>query len=402
MANFLCLASYYKGSDFIKSCHECGNKVYLVTSIGLEHKDWPVEYIEEVFYIQQDYYNKWKFEDLLAGTTHLMKTVRIDAIVGVDDFDIENAAALREHFRIPGMGSSTARYFRDKLAMRTKARDAGISSPAFSRLFNDDEINDFLELIPAPWLIKPRGEASAAGITICKDKETVWKTIRGLENLRGDYLIEQFITGQVYHVDSIIFQSKIQYSQVSKYLQTPIEVVQTGGIFRTVTLTPRDPLLKAAMKINEQLIQSFGLKYSVSHAEFIYSEKDKRFYFVEIACRVGGAHISDMVQAASHINLWAEWARIEDHSLKSLNYKLPKIKRLQAGLIISLSKVKKPDYSHFDKIGLDWELQKDYHVGVIYVDPDEKVVLKKIEAATEVIKSKYFTTVPQSDKHSLD
>lgn len=402
MANFLCLASYFKGQDFIRACQQSGNKVYLVTSVGLKNKAWPIEYIEDIFYIQQDYYNKWSFADLLAGTMFLMKSVRIDAIVGVDDFDIENAAELREYFRIPGMGTSTAKYFRDKLAMRTKARDAGISSPAFCRLFNDDEINEFIKKIPAPWLIKPRGEASAAGITICKDQDMVWETIEKLEHQRGDYLIEQFITGQVFHVDSIVFQSKIQYSQVSKYLQTPIEVVQSGGIFRTVTLTPRDSLLKAAMKINEQLVQSFGLKYSVSHAEFIYNEKDKQFYFVEIACRVGGAHISDMVFAASHINLWEEWARIEDHSLKDLSYKLPKIKRLQAGLIISLSKSKKPDYSALDTDGLAWTLQKDYHIGMIYVDPNADTVLKKIETATEVIKSNYYTTMPQSDKHSLD
>jgi nitrous oxide reductase accessory protein NosL len=49
----------------------------------------------------------------------------------LDDFDVEKAATLREHLRIGGMGETTARYFRDKLAMRMKAREAGINVPDF-------------------------------------------------------------------------------------------------------------------------------------------------------------------------------------------------------------------------------------------------------------------------------
>ena len=49
----------------------------------------------------------------------------------------------------------------------------------------------------------------------------------------------------------------------------------------------------------------------VTHAEYIRAHADGRFYFLEIAARVGGAFISDLVEAATGINLWREWARIE-------------------------------------------------------------------------------------------
>jgi len=43
----------------------------------------------------------------------------------------ENVSALREHLRIPGMGLTTVRYFRDKLAMRARAKEAGMVVPEF-------------------------------------------------------------------------------------------------------------------------------------------------------------------------------------------------------------------------------------------------------------------------------
>ena len=61
-----------------------------------------------------------------ATACFLARTRLIDRIVPLDDYDVETAAALREHLRVPGMGDTTARYFRDKLAMRVQARDRGL------------------------------------------------------------------------------------------------------------------------------------------------------------------------------------------------------------------------------------------------------------------------------------
>jgi hypothetical protein len=60
-----------------------------------------------------------------------MKSNQVDAIVALDDYDVEKATYLRENLRIDGMGQTTGRYFRDKLAMRMRAKSCGISIPAF-------------------------------------------------------------------------------------------------------------------------------------------------------------------------------------------------------------------------------------------------------------------------------
>ena len=63
--------------------------------------------------------------------------------------------------------------------------------------------------------------------------------------------------------------------------------------------------------LNARLAPDLGMARGVTHAEYIRAQEDGRFYFLEIAARVGGAFISDLVETATGINLWREWARLE-------------------------------------------------------------------------------------------
>jgi biotin carboxylase len=173
--SFLCIASYFKGNDFLRAMKKTGATVYLVTSKKLEHQAWAREAIDDIFYVQQGPNNEWVMEDVAAGLAWLMRSHKIDRIVSLDDFDVEKGAFLREHFRIPGMGQTTSRHFRDKLAMRIEAASAGIRVPAFTPLFHDADIHAFAAGVPAPWIVKPRGQASATGMKKIYSAEELWE-----------------------------------------------------------------------------------------------------------------------------------------------------------------------------------------------------------------------------------
>ena len=72
------------------------------------------------------------------------------------------------------------------------------------------------------------------------------------------------------------------------------------------------------------LAPAFGLRDGVTHAEYIKAHADGKFYFLEIAARVGGAFISDLVEASTNVNLWREWGRIEVANLRGETYVLPR------------------------------------------------------------------------------
>ncbi len=396
---FVCISNYFKGSDFLINLKKLGNKVYLVTSEKLRDKSWPVEYIDEIFFMEgQDV--DWNLEHLLLGVSNLMKNNKVDAIVALDDFDVEKAAYLRENLRIDGMGQTTGRYFRDKLAMRMRAKSCGISNPKFASLFNDHDINTFADTVPAPWVLKPRSEASASGIIKVYDKDSLWMHINEMGNNRFKYLVEQFRPGAVYHCDSLILDGKILFSITSKYLATPMEISQGGGIFRSANIEYNSEDDKAIKKVNEQVIKGFGLKHGAAHSEYIKCDEDGKIYFLETSSRVGGAHLAEMVASASDINLWAEWAAIENALAKGIEYKLPKVKKGYAGIVLTLSKYENPDLSSFVDEEVCFRVPLDYHAGLVVKSDKQERVMSLLDQYANRLVQDFATVVAQAEvKH---
>jgi hypothetical protein len=397
---FLCISNYFKGADFLTNLKKLGNKVYLVTSEKLRDKPWPHQYIDEIFYMEgQDV--DWNLEHLLLGVGNFMKSTKIDAIVALDDYDVEKATYLRENLRIDGMGQTTGRYFRDKLAMRMRAKSCGIPIPAFCSLFNDHDINTFADRIPAPWVLKPRSEASASGIIKVFDKESLWIHINEMGNNRFKYLLEQFKPGDVYHCDSLILESKVIFSLTSKYLATPMEISQGGGVFRSANIPYNSEDDKAIKKINEQVMKGFGLKHGAAHTEFIKCKEDGKIYFLETSSRVGGAHLAEMVAEASNINLWKEWAAIENALVKETKYTLPKVKKGYAGIVLTLSKFQHPDLSSFSDPEVCFRVPLEFHAGLIVKSDKQERVLELLQEYGNRLATDFTAVVEQSKVTNL-
>lgn len=395
---FLCISTFFKGNDFLKACKDSGNTVFLLTAKKLEDKPWVRDSIDEFFFVEEGEDGSYNMDEIIIGLAYVMRSRSVDRIVALDDFDVEKAAHLREYFRIPGMGHTTARYFRDKLAMRTKAAESGILVPGFSALFNDDEINRFIEKYPGPWMIKPRSEASATGITKIQEAHELWETIHSLGDNRHAYLVEQFKPGDVYHVDSISFHSRVVFIWSSKYLAPPFDVAHGGGIFRSVTV-PFDSSEEHALETMAiDLLKAFGLRHSASHTEIIRCHEDGKYYFLETSSRVGGANLSEMVEASSGINLWKEWAKMETAEAREEVYKLPPIRKNYAGIIISLTRQEYPDLSAFDDPEIVWRMNEPYHIGLVVKAASQERVLELLDRYAEIIQRDFHASAPVPKK----
>ena len=388
---FLCISNFFKGNAFLTALKKQGNRVFLVTSEKLKDKPWVYEYIDEVFFMPgQDL--DWDLNLLLQGVGGLMKNHKIESIIALDDYDVEKATFLRESLRIPGMGQTTGRFFRDKLAMRIKAQDSGLRVPAFSPLFNDEDINLFADHISAPWVLKPRSEASAHGIIKVNSKEELWHHIHELGDNRLYYLVEQFKPGDVYHADGLLLNRKSLFLTVSKYLATPMEISQGGGIFRSANIKYGSSDDKAIKKANLEIMKAFGMKSGATHTEFIKCHEDGEIYFLETSSRVGGAHLAEMVEAATDINLWAEWAKIEDSLAKGYKYELPKVAKNYAGIVLTLSKYEHPDLSSFDDPEVYFRVPLEYHAGLIVRSKNQQKIMELLDSYAERFANEFSTS----------
>jgi biotin carboxylase len=374
-----------------------GCRVFLLTSQGLREKaKWPHEILEDIFYMP-DSDNQWNLEHMVLAVSHLCRTKQIDRIIALDDFDVEKAAMLREHLRIPGLGETATRFFRDKLAMRMCAAEHGIPVPEFTAAINYEKITRFVENVCPPWVLKPRLMAGAIGIKKFYNQQDLWDRIHAVGDQQSFLILERFVPGDIFHVDSLWFGGEMVYAVSSGYGTPPLEVTHGGGIF-TTRLLERDSETDRALRwMNEKVLRSFALKNGVSHTEFIRAHEDGTFYFLETSARVGGAHISDLVEAATGINLWVEWAKIEVAAACSLPYSPPAPHGDYAGLLVSLARQEWPDLSPFNEPEVVWRMHKRYHVGLIVKSSDYDRIGQLLNDFTNRVRSDYHASAPAKE-----
>lgn len=392
----LCIASYFKGTEFIQECAKQDAKVLLLTAESLKDQPWPWDSIAHTYYIPGTLID-WDMRKTFEGIGGIYEEENIAGIVALDDFDVERAASLREEFRWKGLGETVVRRFRDKLVMRQHAHQCGIPVPHFTPLFHRPTIDAWAEHHAAPWVLKPRSSAAAYGIRKLHNKQELWDTINnGLSDRMSAYLLEQFRPGDVYHVDSLTYNGKVIFARAHRYLNTPMEVTHDGGIFRTQNVPYGSDDEQTLLTLNERVMTEFGMLSGASHTEFIKSKETGEFYFLETSARVGGANITDMLEASSGINLWREWAKMATLREGEV-YVSKQPESAYSGIIVSLARQEWPDTSAYTDAEIVWRMKKKHHVGLIVKADSHERVTELLESYTPRFYQDFHASLKMED-----
>jgi biotin carboxylase len=395
MNHIVCIASEFKGTEFLEEAHNAGWHVTLVTRKSLLDQVWNWDSANDVKTVEHDAGTM----DYVRAVTNIAGSHAIDRVVGLDEFDVLTAAMTREHLNVPGMSRSHAVRFRDKLTMRNIADRAGIPCPEFVGAFNTDQINEYLNTVPAPWIVKPRHEVSAFGIRKCETAEEVWQVLTDLDNLNNwrdhpsQFLIERFVEGKVFHVDSVVEGGKVVACGVSQYGTTPFKVSHYGGVFTSSIVPYRSKDRKELETLNRALLMAFKYDRGVSHAEFLQSDKTGEFFLLEVACRVGGAYIANVLEHACGFNLWREWAKLET-ATKEKPYSPPKLRKDFAGIALALAKMDEPDTSQYTDEEIVYRVNKPNHVGMIFRSGNHKRIDELLSVYTDRITHDFLAVAP--------
>lgn len=398
-STIVCLASFFKGVEFLRECKREGARVVLLTKEKWRDEDWPHDSLDDFLTLPNDATPEY----FIHVVTQIARQQKVARVVALEEYDVVTAGLIREHLRLPGMTSSTARLFRDKLSMRDTARKAAINVPDFIHVLNYEELHDFMERVTAPWVLKPRTDVSAIGIRKLHDAEQVWRAIDELDarprlhEQSSFYLLERFVSGNVYHVDSLIDVGEVQFAGVSCYGRPPLNVAHEGGAFVSYTIEYETEEREELLKLNREVIAALGLRSGAAHAEFIKSADDGRFYFLEIAARVGGAYIAETLEAASGLNLWREWAKIE-LSDAAHPYGARPTRREYAGIVLSLARQEWPDTSAYDDVEIVYRIRKRFHSGLIVSSPTQARVLELLDAYARRFADDFITIAPPLER----
>jgi biotin carboxylase len=362
----VCIASFFKGNDFLRECVAAGARVVLLTREKMLSEPWAREAVAEVVGIPD---GRGGVASYLEAATAIARRRRVARVVALEEYDVLTAALVREELALPGMGSTVARRFHDKLSMRVRAQEMGTRVPDFVHLLNSEEVSEFLARVPPPWLLKPRTGASAMGMRLLREESEVWRAAAELDAREESsarapqHLLERFVRGGVCHVDSLVTDGRIVFNYAAAYGAPPLDVAHGGGVSTSQTLRRGSREERQLLAANRKVLAGLGFESGATHAEFIVGEEGE-VYFLEAAARVGGAYTVEEVEAATGINLWREWARIE-LSTPERPYELPAARRDYAGLCISLARQEWPDTATYDDSEVAFRVSKSHHAGLV-------------------------------------
>ncbi|HYN85241.1 MAG TPA: ATP-grasp domain-containing protein [Pyrinomonadaceae bacterium] len=401
--NILCVASFFKGADFLREARERGARVLLLTKERTLAEGWPREALEDLTALP----NGATTDLFIQAVTHAARRVQLDRLVALEEFDVVNTALAREHLQLPGMTATTARRFRDKLAMRVAASRASLRVPDFVRLVNYQEVGEFMERVPPPWVLKPRSDVSAIGIRKLEDSEQVWRAMDELDERAAAherssfYLLERYVPGEVFHVDSMVERGRITFAGASRYGRPPMDVSHVGGVFTSHTVEYDTAEHKQLLKMNAKLIKALGLESGATHAEFIRGRDDGQLYFLEVAARVGGAFIAELQEAATGVNLWREWARVELAGGERPEDERPAPRRDYGGIALSLARQEWPDTSGYDDPEIFFRVRKAHHVGLVVSSPSLARVRELLDGYAARFATDFAAVAPPLDRVPL-
>jgi len=145
-------------------------------------------------------------------------------IICLSEDNLLLAAQLRDEFNIPGMRFEQAQSFRDKTIMKYILQKNQIRTPHYVK-FDHTRINDpknyydhLTQTIGLPFVLKPFNLLGGLGIVMVKSFEEFNSfCIENAKELSYEYEAEEFISGTLFHCDSIIENSEILFSTCCEY-----------------------------------------------------------------------------------------------------------------------------------------------------------------------------------------
>lgn len=359
---------------FLRELKALGNRIVVLTEERALKQPWPRDVVDAIYAVP-DLFDAVAVENAVS---YLAREERIDRLIGPGEYDIELAAHLREHLRVPGMGDSTARYFRDKLAMRERAAGRGIKVPAFIGAIHRPAIAQFLNETPGPWVLKPRMAASSKGIQKLGDAQSVWRALDKLGDKASHHLLERFTPGEVYHVDGVVSGGQVVFASAHRYGKPILALHTEGGVYTTWRLDENGEEAQSVLALNRRVLAAFGMLAGVFHIEYIRGSHDNEFYFLEASARVGAGLIEDMVEAESGINLWAEWARLEVGEVQP-PYQVQRARDTYAGVLASAVANPNPDPRPYLSEHVRALPAKPHHIGLLVTGDSEAAVRARLD-----------------------
>ncbi len=289
-------------------CHEQHDVTYIVDARGkLAVTAEPGSY--DLYEVD----NRFGFDDLEGICTKIISDKGpIDRIIAFSENLLVVASQLRQRFDIPGPGIEETQLVKDKVLMKTRLQEKGIRVPQFARLpkaLSNEVANKLISKIGFPVIIKPVDGASSIGVSRVDNQQQLQDKIATLAESHYEWEIEEFIEGDIYHVDGLVDKNgKMLFCTACRYINTCIEFDHNSPLGGVMAHYDSDEY-KGIEAFTQQSLSALNFKRCPFHLE-LFVTKDNEIVFLEVAARVSGVDIPDMLVDVLGVNPFEHWINL--------------------------------------------------------------------------------------------
>ncbi|MCU7822169.1 acetyl-CoA carboxylase biotin carboxylase subunit family protein [Kitasatospora sp. DSM 101779] len=215
----------------------------------------------------------------------IARTSRADGyeqVLALSESGILGAHRIREHLGVPGPSLEQLEKVRDKVAMKRALLESGVRHPRF--------VAAPPVCGPLPWtgktVVKPRQGASSEGVSV---HDTAREAVEHYRTLAepGDYQLEEYIEGELFHADALVAAGRLSDLVVSRYAGKPVDFAAGLPIG-----SGQLPYEERYHRFAAQAVTALGIEEGCLHLEF-FETAEGELVFLEVANRLGGGGIVD-------------------------------------------------------------------------------------------------------------
>jgi biotin carboxylase len=212
-------------------------------------------------------------------------------------------AAVAEALELPGIGLETAQRMTHKLEMRRAFAEAGVPQPPFAAVRSLDAVPLALGVVPLPAVLKPADSGGQRAVFRVESADDVMRELTEAteESPTGVAILEEFVDGIELNGIVVVRDGEPLLLTLSDRLRPPGIGFGVGWIHVFPPSIP-DEQLTRARAIAVEAVRALGLRDGIAFPQLI-AAPDGRVVVVEVAARIAGGQMADLVRHAVGVDV---------------------------------------------------------------------------------------------------